>query len=150
MNYRCDLDGHRPAARGGLGDDSSSSGDNAVRNLSSGYQIKWQLKVFAVLIGRCLCAQRVPFPMFLQALLTPWVLCASGFSVLMTLATMFGGRAPVARACHMMIWMALAVGTSKVVLMHGPEFVCKPQLCPEMHHGSTSGTVRGGVSGHLL
>jgi hypothetical protein len=68
----------------------------------------------------------------------------------MTVATMFGGRPPVARACHMMIWMALAAGTGKVVLMHGPEFVCSPQLCPEMHHGSMSGTARGGGSGHLL
>jgi hypothetical protein len=67
MNYRCDLDGRRPAARGGVGDDSGSSGDNAVRNLSTGYQIKWQLKVFAVLIGRCRrCAQRLPCPLFLQ------------------------------------------------------------------------------------
>ena len=54
MNYRCDLDGHRPATRGGLGDDGSSSGDTAVQNLSAGYQIKWQLKAFAVLIGRSL------------------------------------------------------------------------------------------------
>ena len=46
------MDGHRPAARGGLGDDGSGSGENAAQSLSTGYQIKWQLKVFAALIGR--------------------------------------------------------------------------------------------------
>ena len=77
---------------------------------------------------------------------------AVGFSVLMTVATLFGGRPPVPRLCHTLIWMALSTGTTKVVLMHGPEFVCKPQLCPEvvMHHGSMGGAARNGGGGHLL
>jgi hypothetical protein len=78
-------------------------------------------------------------------------LFAAGFSLFMVVATLFGGRTPVARMCHVFIWMAVAAGTSKVVLMHGPQFVCRPQLCPDVvQHGLGSAKSRAGGGGHLL
>lgn len=101
-------------------------GSGGRSSLALGYRIVWQLKVFALLLA---------------------------FSMLMIFATLFGDRAPMARFVHVMIWVAVSAGTGKVVLLHGPQFVVRPQLCPEpVQHGSggKKADQQGRPGGHHL
>ena len=72
----------------------------------------------------------------------------------MVLATLFGGRPPLSRLLHVAVWLGVAVATVQVVLLHGEQFVCRPQLW----RGERDGLGRVGAgppgsrmgNGHLL